>query len=146
MALAPPKPGQVICYSYLWKQEADIGVEEGRKDRPCAVVLTTKPTTADDTIVCVAPITHTPPSDPNTAVEIPASTKRSLGLDDDRSWVVVSEVDIFRWPGPDIRQVPNSGPPRVSYGFIGRGIYEKVRTKMVELLKQHLLDTVKRTE
>ncbi len=146
MALTPPKPGQVICYSYLWKQEANAGAEEGRKDRPCAVVLTTKSTATDDVIVSVAPITHTPPSDESVAVEIPASTKRSLGLDDERSWIVINEVNIFRWPGPDIRPVPGSKPSRISYGFLGRGLYETVRTKMVTLIKQHLVGTVKRTE
>lgn len=146
MPIAPPKPGQVICYAYLWKQEADAGAEEGRKDRPCAVVLTTKSDSDGDIVVSVAPITHTPPSDPDAAVEIPARTKQSLRLDDARSWIIITEVNIFRWPGPDIRPIPGSHPSRISYGFLGRGLYETVRSKMVALLKQHLVGTVKRTE
>jgi hypothetical protein len=34
-----PTPGLVIRYSYLWRNEAAAGREEGVKDRPCAIVL-----------------------------------------------------------------------------------------------------------
>ena len=33
-----PVPGLVIRYSYLWRREHLEGREEGRKDRPCAIV------------------------------------------------------------------------------------------------------------
>ena len=56
-------------------------------------------------IVRVLPVTHTPPSDPADAIEIPAATKRRLGLDDDRSQIVVTESNSFVWPGPDVRPV-----------------------------------------
>jgi hypothetical protein len=39
MALPEPAPGLVICYSYLWHDERRRGVDEGRKDRPCAIVV-----------------------------------------------------------------------------------------------------------
>ena len=29
----------MVRYAYLWTHEAEAGAEEGRKDRPCAVVL-----------------------------------------------------------------------------------------------------------
>jgi hypothetical protein len=38
-------------------------------------------------IVTVLPITHSPPADPASAIEMPAPVKRHLGLDDDRSWI-----------------------------------------------------------
>jgi len=37
------------------------------------------------------------------AVEISHETKRRLGLDDDRSWIVLTEANRFAWPGPDLR-------------------------------------------
>ena len=43
------------------------------------------------TIVTVLPITHTAPIDPASAVGISPPIKRHLGLDDDPSWIVVSE-------------------------------------------------------
>ena len=39
MTVVLPKPGEVIRYSYLWHDEHRAGQEEGRKDRPCAVVM-----------------------------------------------------------------------------------------------------------
>ena len=57
MALPTPRPGLVIRYAYLWRDEADQGREEGVKDRPCVVVLTVQQD--DDAIrVRVAPVTH----------------------------------------------------------------------------------------
>ena len=46
-----------------------------------------------DRVVTVLPITHSVPADPELAVEIPAAVKRRLRLDDDRSWVVLTEND-----------------------------------------------------
>ena len=46
-------------------------------------------------VMWVVPITHTPPKNPEDAVEVPAVTKRRLGLDDQRSWIVTREVNRF---------------------------------------------------
>jgi hypothetical protein len=46
-----------------------------------------------------------PPSDPCEAIENPPATKRRLGLDDERSWIVLTESNRFVWPGPDVRPV-----------------------------------------
>ena len=35
----PPKNGAVIRYAYLWRDEKRRGLDEGRKDRPAAVLL-----------------------------------------------------------------------------------------------------------
>ncbi len=87
MPLPSPRPGLVISYAYLWLAEHREGQLEGAKDRPCAIVLTTE--SADgETVVTVAPITHSPPRDEAAAVEIPAPTKQRLGLDTGRSWVI----------------------------------------------------------
>ena len=37
---APLRPGQVIGYRCLWAREHRSGIEEGSKDRPCAIVAT----------------------------------------------------------------------------------------------------------
>ena len=42
LGLAPPQPGSVIRYAYLWADENSRGREEGEKDRP-AVVLAVSP-------------------------------------------------------------------------------------------------------
>lgn len=48
-------------------------------------------------VVTVVPITHATPSRPEHAVEIPSAVKRQLRLDDQRSWIVVSEGNEFLW-------------------------------------------------
>jgi hypothetical protein len=39
MEFPQPEVGLVISYSYLWSDEAEAGHVEGRKNRPCAIVL-----------------------------------------------------------------------------------------------------------
>ena len=34
-----PRVGLVVSYSYLWSEEAEQGLVEGKKDRPCAIIL-----------------------------------------------------------------------------------------------------------
>ena len=85
MALPAPEPGLVIGYAYLWHSEHERSQEEGLKDRPCAIVLTTRDE-AGETVVLVAPLTHAPPDKAAEGVEIPLATKQRLGLDPARSW------------------------------------------------------------
>jgi hypothetical protein len=94
-----PVPGLVIRYSFLWREAAARGEEEGGKDRPCAVVLVSEDQNGEK-VVLVLPMTHSPPAEPDLAVEIPIETKRRLGLDDQRSWIIVTDANRFVWPGP----------------------------------------------
>jgi hypothetical protein len=117
LALPDPHPGLVICYSYLWATEHGSGWEEGLKDRPCVIVVA-RQVVAEKMLVTVVPITHAPPVEPQEAVEIPPPIKARLGLDDLASWVILSEVNDFVWPGPDLRHVAGSLPPRFHYGVV----------------------------
>src|SRR5262249_13873963 len=78
-----------------------------------------------DTLVTVAPITHAAPRMAGEAVEIPAATKARLGLDEGRSWIVLTEVNRFRWPGVDLRPVPGKGT--YDYGVLPPGLFRQVR-------------------
>ena len=108
MPIPTPEPGLVISYAYLWGHEAQRGQEEGRKDRPCVIALAVERQPDGDMLVTVLPVTHRSPTEAGAAVEIPSAIKRHLGLDDARSWIVVSEGDRFVWPGYDLRKVPGS--------------------------------------
>lgn len=119
--MRPPKPGEVLRYAYLWENEARAGRIEGVKDRPCAVVLSVAHSDKETQIV-VAPITHAPPGAADEAVEIPSATKERLGLDDERSFIVTTEVNVFTWPGYDIR--PFEGG-RIAYGALPESITRK---------------------
>jgi hypothetical protein len=145
VAFPAPVPGLVIRYSYLWASEHARGLEEGVKDRPCAVVLVSTDE-AGDQVVTVLPISHAPPSDPRLAVEIPAAVKRRLGLDDDRSWVVVTEANRFTWPGPDLRPAIAGDLASVAYGLLPYVLFEQVRLKFIAAIKAHGARMVPRSE
>lgn len=141
MSLPEPVPGLVIRYSYLWYEEHQRQQEEGAKDRPCLVVLAIR-REGGDTIVTVAPITHQQPAKGDRPVEISAKTKRRLGLDDKRSWIVTNELNEFVWPGPDIRSV---APNRFDYGLIPRASFVAVKAAVLAHLQEHGLSISRRT-
>jgi hypothetical protein len=133
-----PEVGLVISYSYLWKEEEEQGLVEGRKDRPCAIVLTVAVPAAESNRrkqVAVAPITHSSPHDPNVAVEIPPRVKEHLGLDGERSWVILDEVNIFTWPGFDLRPI-RRGETRIDYGLLPPKLFDRLIEKFKELRSQ----------
>jgi len=92
-----PKPGLVIRYDFLWKEEKQAGIEEGGKDRPCAIVLTMneKPDGSKDVLLCA--ITHSPPSQNETTLEIPPKVALHLGLDHSRSWIKTDQINRLQW-------------------------------------------------
>lgn len=145
MSWPVPQPGLVIWYSYLWELEARKGQEEGTKDRPCAIVLVVL-REGKHPVVRVLPITHTPPRNENEAIEIPASTKKRLGLDADRSWVVLTEANDFIWPGPDLRPQVSGDPASVAIGFLPPKFMHALRVRLADLYKQKKAGTTHRTE
>lgn len=124
MTLPVPEPGLVISCAYLWHGEHVAGREEGRKDRPAVIVLTVEREVDGATSVIVLPITHSAPSDPAAAVELSMPVKRHLRLDDQRSWIIVSEGNEFVWPGYDLRKLPASD--RYDYGFLPPRLFIQV--------------------
>jgi hypothetical protein len=132
LSLPEPEPGLVICYAYLWADEHEAGREEGIKDRPCAIVLA-RQIIEGVTVVTVAPITHTPPDDPALALEIPPQTKLRLGLDESPSWIIATEVNDFVWPGPDLRPIPGTKPPRYDYGVLPPALFRNLRDRFLKI-------------
>jgi len=144
MTIVPPQPGEVISYSYLWADEHEAGREEGVKSRPCAVVMSLAAT--GNTRIVVLPITHTPPGKDTHAIEIPPVTKLRLGLDDARSWIVLSEANRFIWPGPDIRPFDTPRGRTISYGFLPPSFFKAARDKFLALDAEAKNRQVTRTE
>ena len=94
-------------------------------------------------LILVAPVTHTAPVKPTDAIEIPANVKKQLGLDEARSWIVVTELNRFIWPGPDIRPVPETGAP--FYDALPDWLFERVRSGVLHHSSQGRLKVTKRT-
>lgn len=145
MTFPVPQPGLVIRYSYLWRSAYLEGAEEGVKDRPATIVLAVREGEGPPTVT-VLPITHAQPDDPQTAVEIPLPVKARLGLDSERSWVVLNEANRFRWPGPDLRPIPGRDVSTTAYGFLPARFFETLRQRFAEALAARRGNVVPRTE
>lgn len=145
MSLPDPRPGLVISYVYLWAREHGLGSEEGAKDRPCAIVAA-RQTVSGREVVSVVPITHTPPSDMADGVEIPPTLKVWLGLDEQPSWIVVTETNDFLWPGPDLRPRRGVTPRRFEYGMLPPRFYAHVRDRIVKAYHDRRVQRVPRSE
>lgn len=135
MAPPPPVAGLVIRYAYLWRREHQEGRDEGRKYRPCAIVAAIRIDESGDTRVLVLPISHTQLERPDLAVEIPFKVKNHLQLDDERSWVVLTEWNEFAWPGPDLRRLPGSADLSVSYGMLPPRLFAAIRERFLAIAK-----------
>jgi hypothetical protein len=142
--LPKPEPGLVISYGYLWSSEYAEGLDEGLKNRPCVIILAVR-AESDKLIVTVVPVTHSAPAQPEVAVELPIATKQRLGLDDARSWVVISEGNEFVWPGPDLRPLPQD-VSRFAYGLLPPGLFRLIRDRMTAYGRAGQIQFVPRSE
>ena len=145
MPIPTPVPGLVIRYSYFWHSEFLAGREEGIKDRPCAIIATVHKSADGETRVLVLPVTHSAPARGVASIEIPATIKRSLGLDADRSWIVLAEWNEFVWPGPDLRPVPDTDGDS-AYGMLSRAFFARMRDEFVAAVEAGRAHRVPRTE
>ena len=142
MALPTPEPGLVISYAYLWHDQRRSGAREGRKARPCAIVVAA--TDEDGDIrVYVAPITHSKPDDPH-AVEVPPSIKRRLGLDAAPSWIVTGELNRFIWPGYDLHPIARDKPDTFAWGFLPTEVFAAVKRGIAAHRRERRLDLTSR--
>jgi PemK-like, MazF-like toxin of type II toxin-antitoxin system len=139
--LPEPRPGLVIRYDYLWTREAAAGRDQG-KERPACLVAAMDIATSPRFVV-ILPITHTRPDKKTVGVEIPAKVRKTLGLDDAPSWVIVSEHNVDEWPNAGLAPLP--GRPGVfSYGFIPPGLFAQVKSKFLELCQEGRSGSVQR--
>ena len=70
----------------------------------------------------------------------------ALGLDCERSWIVVSEGNDFNWPGPDLRPQPGGDMSTVAYGFLPPRLFATVRRLFLERVTAGQIRPVRRTE
>ncbi len=144
MAFPTPVPGLVIRYSYLWSNEHAAAQDEGRKDRPCVVLSSTPRGDPAATIVYVIPITHRAPAQGAHSIELPQRVKRHLGLDGERSWIILDEVNDFIWPGFDLRPIQGRQPPRIDHGVLPPTFFRVVREAFIALYRQKQVKIIPR--
>lgn len=140
--------GWIFRYAYLWSWQHREGREEGDKDRPCLVLAIVAMDHEGIPIVRALPITHVPPADPAAAVEIPTDIKRRLNLDDERSWIVLTESNRFVWPGPDVRPLESATG---YFGPLPPALFTEVKRRFVAIARREISAslthaTVPRTE
>lgn len=142
MQLPEPEPGLVVRYDYLWAREADAG-KSSSKIRPACLVAA-----SDDTrnprFVVLLPITHSPPKGQTVAIEIPQAVCEHLGLDEGRSWVIVSEFNVDDWPNAGLVPVP-AKRAKFSYGFVPPKLFAAIKARFLALNTQKRAKAVRRS-
>ena len=139
MKIPKPEIGLIINYAYLWHREAKIGQEEGRKERPSAIVAATI-----ENQVIVVPITHSQPSFPSEGIEIPAPLKKQLGLDHEQAWIITTELNRFEWPGMDLRPIGRTKSDKIVYGKFPPNFMKQVITEIRQNIVNHRANAVQR--
>jgi mRNA-degrading endonuclease toxin of MazEF toxin-antitoxin module len=129
-----PEPGDVIHYTYLWKDEAARGLEEGKKTRPC-LVLSAR-VEAKGLVVRVVPISTRNYS--KEGVPITRRVQAHLRLSDE-STIVPTEINRFVWVGPDVVRFRDGS---AFYGKVPPLLFDQVRN--IVLKKRR--DEIARTE
>jgi len=132
MPLPRPEPGLVIRYDYLWLRERGSARTSG-KERPACLVATLNEET-NPKLVLILPITHSRPRGDTVGVEIPAKVCERLGLDDARSWIVISEANVDFWPNAGLAPVPGRRGA-YAYGFLPPALFQTVRQSFVTLFE-----------
>jgi hypothetical protein len=107
------------------------------------LALQPEPAAGSATRVYVAPITHSVPQESAAAVEIPRAIKKHLRLDEERSWIIVSELNAFAWPGYDLRQIPGS-QSEYAYGVLPPRFFIEVLERFNALRKRRRLQATPR--
>jgi hypothetical protein len=127
-----PKAGAVIRYPYLWARQAGYGETEGRKPRPCAVILALS-TEQGQTELRLCAVTSQPPQGHNHAVEIPAIEKRRAGLDGDMAlWVILEEHNV------DVFEQSFYIEPHSTLGQFSSAFTKELQAQMIRVLRQRL--------
>ena len=131
MTIPPPVPGLIVSFAFLWADNADRGIIEGQKDRPCVVLASYDIEQGKRAIL--TPITHSAPRNLDAAVPVPAALKTVLGLDEAPAWIICDEWNISDWPGFDLRAAPGRPIGTFHYGMLPPGLYDTVRRLAIRL-------------
>jgi hypothetical protein len=132
----------------LWSVTIICGREAGKGKatsnvRPACLAFASDETKSPRFVVLL-PITHSPPSQGDVGIEIPKAVCEHLGLDDGRSWVIVSEFNIDDWPNAGLQPVPGKRNA-FAYGSIPPMLFATIKERFLELAEQKRSRSVRRT-
>jgi hypothetical protein len=102
--MVEPSDGLVISYNYLWAREYDRHEESGRKARPACVQIIVA-SGKGGAVVALFPITSQPPQAERTALEIPETEARRVGLTIP-SWIIIDEWNLDDLAKPRTLPIP----------------------------------------
>lgn len=58
---------------------------------------------------------------------------------------VITEANVFAWPGPDLRPLPGMGPESVAYGLLPPALFKVVRDRFLDRARRKQTGLVART-
>ena len=87
-----------------------------------------------------------PPLIPRARLKSRVPTKLRLGLNSERSWVVIDEANDFIWPGPDLRPAVSGDPSSVAYGMLPPGFMAVLRQRLSARYKEKSWASTPRSE
>ncbi len=124
MAFPKPRPGLVIGYDFLFREQADAGRENASKPHPAAIILIAL---QDVQIrVSLVAISHAPPSPKDAAfrLKLTPAECREMGLDAHDHWINLRDINAFDWPGYDlVRSAPGG---TFVYGAMSKGTFVRL--------------------
>ena len=135
-----PRAGDVLRYPYLWARQAGRGETEGRKARPCAVILALK-IGSGLTELRLCAVTTQPPQSGTHAVEVPEIEKRRSGLDGAVAlWVIVDEHNV------DVFEQSFYIEPQSQIGTFSSAFTKDLQAEMILALRQRNSKAVRRRD
>jgi hypothetical protein len=137
-----PQIGQIVRFDYLWRREAHSGLKDGLKIRPCAVIVARRRLDTGDFEVLLAPITHSPPSQPSEGYALPEQARPITGLDHQKSWLITSELNEVRWT--DAGFTP-ARPEQWLVGQLPRRLAIKVNFDVLAAIKAGQMAIIRRS-
>ncbi len=145
---AKPPVGHLIAYEYLWLSQSGAR-DDGAKTYPSAVIIA-REDIGPVPLAYVLGISHKPPTANERAMEVPAKLARHLGLDDEPMWIYTDQINIFAWPGPDVRPAEHlstlpSSKDGCTIGALPKDWFDLVKAHLAESYRYQMVRTIKRT-
>ena len=110
--------GTLVEYQFLWSHEADKGLVDGAKRRPCAIILRSTDPHSDR--IFLLPITTKEPLDSKPSIEIPELEARRMGLSETlRRWIILDEINVDEIPSYVLE-------PNAKIGDVGKSFFQTI--------------------